>query len=485
MNIQVLSKHKYLFFILVFSVLVRIPLLHHSFWLDEAAQAMESARPFWQQHNIAWDFQPPLFHYLTHFLLQLNQSEWWLRLTSLLCAVGSIGFLYRCVEKTTSERAAIIAAILVSTSSFHIFYSHELRPYMLATFFATASWYFLITFVTTGKKNSLGWYTAATILGLYSMYLYPFLVLSQLVFVFFQYKKNFILFCFSLVVSGICFLPWLPSFVEQLRVGTGWTSQLPGWADVVGTPQLKALPLTIAKFFSGPVELRAIGQAKIGFIIPILIGMIASVSTFLTRKQRLYALWFIAPILSSWVISFFIPVIQPKRVLFALPALFACCAIWFDGMYDKQKRRTIFALTVILLTNGATLFAYWTNPLYQREDWKKNIRIIETECEQTSCTAVFAFNEPFAPWQWYAHKNISTAHLQTLTATSYTDVNNALTSALQNTSRVYTFDYLTDITDPNHIVIDVLLSHGFTQQRVIDGGKMGFIRVFELGLVEK
>jgi len=41
-----------LFLLLILATAVRLPLLGGSFWLDEAAQALESARPFNQQRTI-------------------------------------------------------------------------------------------------------------------------------------------------------------------------------------------------------------------------------------------------------------------------------------------------------------------------------------------------------------------------------------------------------------------------------------------------
>ena len=50
------------FFIIVGALLLRLILINSSFWLDEAAQALESIRPLSQQLQIQNDFQPPLYH---------------------------------------------------------------------------------------------------------------------------------------------------------------------------------------------------------------------------------------------------------------------------------------------------------------------------------------------------------------------------------------------------------------------------------------
>ena len=57
--------------VLMLALLLRLVRLNDSFWLDEAAQVLESARPLAEQLQIAGDFQPPLMHLLTFFWLRI------------------------------------------------------------------------------------------------------------------------------------------------------------------------------------------------------------------------------------------------------------------------------------------------------------------------------------------------------------------------------------------------------------------------------
>ena len=73
-----------LLLILLLALILRLPHLNDSFWLDEAAQVLESLRPLNQQLQIKDDFQPPLLHLITFLSLKVAQSEWWLHLTGAL-----------------------------------------------------------------------------------------------------------------------------------------------------------------------------------------------------------------------------------------------------------------------------------------------------------------------------------------------------------------------------------------------------------------
>ena len=56
----------FLIVILFLALILRLVNLDQSFWLDEAAQVIESSRPLNQQFNLAADFHPPLYHLFLH-----------------------------------------------------------------------------------------------------------------------------------------------------------------------------------------------------------------------------------------------------------------------------------------------------------------------------------------------------------------------------------------------------------------------------------
>ncbi|MBD3279202.1 MAG: hypothetical protein GF390_00640, partial [Candidatus Pacebacteria bacterium] len=96
-----LSKNHWLILvILILALLMRLPHLTGSFWLDEAAQALESARPLAHQLDIQQDFQPPLIHLLVHFALYISRSEWWLRtVAALIPSLITIWASYQVVKQ--------------------------------------------------------------------------------------------------------------------------------------------------------------------------------------------------------------------------------------------------------------------------------------------------------------------------------------------------------------------------------------------------
>ena len=206
-------QHNLIILILVLALGLRLPLLNGSFWLDEAAQALESSRPWSQQLDIAGDFQPPLIHLVLFFSLKVSTAEWWLRsIVALLPGLVTIWATYEVGRRLVNQKAGIIASLLLTTSSFHIFYSQELRPYSLPTMWAVLSWLPLLRAIKLKKFSRLHWfsYILITLLGFYSSYLYPFFWIAQFLWVAWQERHKLREMIVSATLVGLGFLPWLP-----------------------------------------------------------------------------------------------------------------------------------------------------------------------------------------------------------------------------------------------------------------------------------
>lgn len=457
----------------VLGLLVRLPGINDSFWLDEAAQALQSARPLEQQLQIREDFQPPLFHLLTHLLHLVSSGEWWLRLTSFGAALASIVLLFLIGKRIGKTRVGFIASYLFALSPLHVFYSQELRPYALVTFWILLSWYLLLT--TARFRFVL--YSLVTLLGIFTMYLYPFFIIAQIIYVAIEQRKQLRSLLVALVVAGSIAALWIPSLLDQIEVGTRLATMLDGWSSVVAVPQLKALPLTILKFFTGQVELR---DSLITRVIAVMLAAIALVCLCvagLNRRYRLLVYWVVIPLLTVWIFSFFLPVIAPKRMLGILPPLLLAIASTIDTLLVRSKH---FALTLLAFLSAASLFfliVTWTTPAYQREPWREVISRMEASAPEGSI-AVFSFPHQFAPWDWYSQGIIRPWSTASIRVTSLLALDERLSPVIQS-QRVYLFTYLQDLTDPQGLVRTWLVSRGYGENGVIDGGPLGFVVIFD------
>lgn len=468
--------------VLLIALVLRLPLLNGSFWLDEAAQALESARPFAQQHLIAIDFQPPLMHYLVHFMLFVSKAEWWLRLVSLAAGILTIAGVYMIVKDRWNTKVAIFAGLLLATSAFHIFYSQELRPYALSTCFAVWSWFFWLRYEKRPKPSLAIGFLLTSIAGIYSMYIYPFLLLSQLLYVAIEQRQRFgAFFRFALVIA-LAFLPWLPWFIGQLKVGTSLTSDLPGWSSAVATPQLKAIPLTLAKFFTGQIPIAGNIGLILMLCIPIAIAAYAFYRLYRQREYRFALYWFVVPLITSWLVSFVVPVIAPKRLLLILPVMFVAIASLLSHSKGKLQRWHEAMIALILIVNIAFFVYYLATPLNQREDWRGVIQVMDQRFDPKTTVVIHGFPDPFAPWRWYGSP-LPVTTTGVLRVEEPRNLDQAF-SSVEGKNTVLVFDYLLDLTDPHRSIDAWLTTHGYKETAQINGGNIGFIRQYTLS-VEK
>lgn len=494
--IQLLYTHA-LFCILVLAVVLRVPFLNGSFWMDEAAQAMESVRPLSQQLNIQYDFQPPLFHLFIHVMTYFSSAEWWLRLIPLFSGLIMIWGSFEIARIVWNKQSAIIASLLLATNSFHIFFSQELRPYAFPAMWAVLSWLILVRWESEKKSQKFPvlMFALLTIAGLYSSYLYPFLLFAQLVYLLTLHRKHFSQIITSFSLATLAFLPWVPMFLEQLRIGQLLRVNTIGWESVVSIPQLKSLPLTAGKFVYGVIDL----QASV-FIITSLFALIASLTVLMNRfhilekmkecrlsriaqyrKEFFTGSWLIIPIITSWLVSFIVPVLQPKRVLFSLPALCILFALILTRALRDNTLHTRkigqYLLVLLLLINVYGTMKYYTDARLQREDWRTAIEIIDERYVPSTTVIAFGFDDPFSPWMWYEHQDFPVVTTGTATVTSIDQIEEEMQDVLDY-NEVIVFDYLRDLTDPNRTIEQYLNRYGYEQAELYDYPNIGFIRVF-------
>ncbi len=303
----------------------------------------------------------------------------------------------------------------------------------------------------------------------------------------------------------------MPFFLEQLRVGGALRVALPGWDQVVSIPQWKALALVPAKFLFGVLKLDLGSVLSIGigsgllaaivltrFLVRHPLQSLISLSFLQTKSttlklpfkwkldlsavnistaQALVIAWFGIPFLSSWLVSWWVPVVSPKRLLFALPAFYLLFLVipWIRSRTILQQ----WICMTLLCIQIAGLSLYWTQPIYQRENWRALEQEISADFPTDSTAVVFGFTGPFAPWRWYHQPNefasVSTGYLTNPAALA------ELPGKLDTISEkeyILVFDYLRDLTDPTSAIIQQLENMGYTGIGVIDYANIGFVRIY-------
>lgn len=456
--------------ILILALLVRLIHLNGSLWLDEAAQALESARPLSEQLQIQEDFQPPLYHLILHFWMYGGMSEWWLRLTSLISGLITIIVTIRLGTKLFDAHTGLLAGAFMATSQFHAFFSQELRPYSVAAMFGLIM---LDGLISAWNHKRFAWiqFGLAALAGLYTMYVFPFLILATLVTTMIFHRDSIKPHIITLIVVTLAYVPWLPSFYGQLTTGTNLSAQSTVWSEMVSPPVSKMLPLLFTKFLIGriPIDLNLKDIVMVGLMVAVTLFVVAR-SFHKQQGKQVFTLLSVS-ILSTFLISLVIPVLDAKRVLYALPLVYLLLAAGIG-----KGVQSIIATLIILGINVVSINEYATNPEVQREPWRQAVAQVEVTVPDTTLV-VFSFTGPFAPWQWYQTRNLTTISIPNPQAQPEEVM--WLAAAAQRVDQVVVFEYLMDMTDPNRVIHSSLEQNGLTETGYLQFPGIGKIRRFE------
>lgn len=148
--------------ITLFGLELRVAISNCPMWYDEGHSILVAVQQFpFGIDNFLFtkDFQhTPFYFYFLHFWLKIfGTSEILLRFSSVIFGVATIPLTYIVAKKLykNDKIVGIISAILVAVSPLMIYYSIEVRMYMMVTFLAVLSMNYLLDFDAKGDKKSL------------------------------------------------------------------------------------------------------------------------------------------------------------------------------------------------------------------------------------------------------------------------------------------------------------------------------------------
>ncbi len=153
----------------------------NSLWLDEASTytiSVKSLADIWQA-TAGGEFNPPLFYWMEHLMLQIGNNEVLLRFIPALLGILTIPLVYFIGKEFIDRNVGIIAAAAFAISPFLIYYSQEARAYSMMLFFVAFA---MVFYFRAQKKNDLiNW----TLFGVFSAlafwsHFYAFVIIAAL-----------------------------------------------------------------------------------------------------------------------------------------------------------------------------------------------------------------------------------------------------------------------------------------------------------------
>ena len=458
------SKKNFSYLILgLAALIIRIPYLNQSLWLDEAIQADASSH-FSLLHVftnfLPGDFNPPLFYVFTWLSIHLfGNNEIALRLPSVLAGVGLVLFCYKFLNLTIKDKLlAFGGGMLVATAPLLVYYSQEGRTYELAA--ATVVWSMLSFYELFILKKNVFWqYFLATGLTFLSHYTAWLIYPTQLLILFLinkktiGNKKNILM----LVSPLVWIVPLIPLLVSQLRLGMTVSAALPVWREL-SSFSVKQLLLIPAKILVGrlPLSDSFINILIIGIPLLLWLSVIIWVNLkemilswdFKQLKQhyvfQILILWLIFPVVIGSLLSFKLATFSYFRFLFIAPA-FYLLLVFSAASLPKILSR--YVVIFFLMINLSATGLYLLDSNFHREDWGSLVSYVNSNGISNRVLILGSVKQPFEYYNKGALKTVD-----------YSDI-----AVIKYEKAVWLVKYSQPIFEPDNRTEEALKRFGFEE----------------------
>jgi len=335
-----------------------------SLWLDEAWSVMVAlgdVGDLWS--GVADKMNPPGYYLLLMPWVRVNQSEFWLRLPSVLFGVAAIPLIFSLARLLHSEAVGTSAAWLLSLSPIHVWYSQEARGYSLLIVLALGSAIALLQALRRFDRRAWAAHAVLTAAAFYIHYSAVWILLFQSLAVVLEISRTGMSFrrvsatAISLLVAGLAFLPWLSSpaagaFFARASIGGLYPAQF--LAQRLGvSPELALLLIVTALAFIAAAlmlcayfvlrnrhrlgALRDPSRFGAGVLILMLVALAASVVPRAHSVKRSNLIpWTFGLLALAWVFPWRLPI---PRALRALPALSLLLSVVNVTLIPKDEWR--------------------------------------------------------------------------------------------------------------------------------------------------
>jgi len=334
---------------------------NQSIWGDEGFSAILSMKSLPNIIKIiSHDTSPPLWNLFEHFAFQMfGTGETVIRGLSLSFYLLAAIFTFKIATVFYSKKTALVSTLIILFNPFFFTYAFEGRMYsILAAGVAGSMYFFIKTFFDEGGPRTRLGYIIMTLWALYSHHFAIFAIFLQGLWwiyeMIFGRRKSAKKFFKAFLFVGLGYLPWLyPLYTQTKMVSGGF------W---LGTPTSTDLRNLIYDYMAEGIKN---GDLK----APILNTTYYHTSLYLVfaalilrrwwkgiRKTIFLIIWFLGPIVLTWLVSQkFQSIFFNRYLLYAIPAFAVILG-------SSRSKLSFIPLTIILLFFGIIDYSYFTHP---------------------------------------------------------------------------------------------------------------------------
>jgi len=355
-----------------------------SLWLDELfSVAVSDLSVEGVARKMAEEFHPPLYYWLLKAWRLLGTSDFHARALSILLGCLTIPLFFSLSGKVLGRDARRLATAFLAFSPLHVYFSQEVRGYVLTHLLAVAS----LDLYLGARGRPTGARFAGLLLldvaGLYTHVLYGLhLLVRPLLLPWLrppgERRAALVRTILGAAIAGAAYVPWwgavshVAGLEEGYRMPVGprnvayvlysWSVGI-GWGP--GQEELRGYPAPLEVLRNHPL---AIVSAALLFGGLFLLGVRAVGREGQGARRLALLVQFAAPIAGAFVVAHFIVVsLLPRYPIVGFPAFLLLIAAGLRAL--PRRPRAAAGLAVFALW-GASLWNAQTNPRFMREDYR-------------------------------------------------------------------------------------------------------------------
>ncbi len=327
-----------------------------SLWYDELHSVVPTGpnSTFESIINYSRTDQPPLFFiYLHYAFVWFGYDSMTARVAAAVIGILGVPAVYWLgYEVSQKKEIGLMAAFLVATNYFCIYYSQEVRFYSMCFLLSTLSYCFYLRSYRTQNPTDFVGYIVTTVGLLYTHYYGIILYATQaLTFIILLRGKPGKRFIFISVLSGllifILFWPWIPTVLQDAGISSFW----------IKSPS----PFFFFEYFYDYTGKDAITSlVLISLLIIYLRYRNISISKLYYPSREILGWWIVFSYAIPYVRSITsTPILHPRYTIVTLPALLVLSAVgWAILSSTVWKRVSLVLLLVGIIVN----FSFFKQP---------------------------------------------------------------------------------------------------------------------------
>lgn len=331
-----------------------------SLWTDELATMANAAQIVDLKSFLAHsrgDDLPKFYSLLLKFWMHLGNSEFAMRLLSVIFGILSIPATFVVSRLFFDIRTSLLAALLTALSPFLLIYDRDIRMYSLFALLSLFSTYFFIRSLRENRNALWAAFAFTSVLNIYTHY-YAFLILGvQWLYCIFRWREFKVLLKPILTANIVILLFFairLSSFIQDLAYFAPWSMPREKFSFIYAKHFVEFV-YVVFSFSAGQTLLPWNPISPLLFLVVILWFVMAVRKGLSVSRDSVYLLMLIfIPI----AIGIVFRISLPRYFIFAAPIFFILIA---RGFWLLPKKVLIATALIVTIGWGYGLLNYYQN----------------------------------------------------------------------------------------------------------------------------